>query len=494
MKPMGTACASFCFQRLAGRMARSLVPLLALSFAVAAGAQPIPPTLNKAFSPTSIVDGGTTVLTFTVTAPAGTPAVANVGFVDTLPTGLRVATPANVGGTCANAAAATIAVAGSGTITVTNLQVPAGASSCTVAVNVTNATGQVNASCGASPAAFTNTSANVTVTNVNNGIAPRCLIVSSIAPTLSKAFSPTSVVEGGSTVLTFTVAAPAGAPAVSNVGFVDTLPSGLRMANPANVGGTCANAVAATTAIAGSGTVTVTNLQVPAGASSCTVAVNVTNAAGQVNASCGASPAAFTNTSTNITVTNVSNGVAPSCLAVSPAMPMLNKAFSPTIVVDGGPTVLTFTVTAAAGAPAVSNVGFVDTLPSGLRVANPANVGGTCVNAVAATTAIAGSGTVTVANLQVPAGASSCTVAVNVTNVPGQVNANCGTSPAAFTNTSANVAVTNASNGVAPSCLAVSPAAPILTAAVIPTLNQWTIALLAMLVAVAALGVLRNRS
>ena len=318
--------------------------------------------------------------------------------------------------------------------------------------------------------------------------------ISAGAQTLNKAFSPATVVDGGTTVLTFTVTAPAGAPAVSNVGFVDALPSGLRVATAASVGGTCANAAAATTAAAGSGTITVTNLQVPAGASSCTVTVNVTNASGQVNASCGASPAAFTNTSANVTVTNVANGVTPSCLTVTSITPTLNKAFSPTTIVDGGTTVLTFTVTAPAGAPAVSNVGFVDALPSGLQVASVANVGGTCANAAAATTAVAGSGTITVTNLQVPAGTSSCTVAVNVTNTSGQVNASCGANPAAFTNTSANVTVTNVVNGVAPSCLTVTSITPTPTSVAIPTLSQWTLALLATLIGVVAVGALRNQT
>ena len=184
---MSMACAVSCLRRAVSCLAWFLVPALALSFAISAGAQ----TLNKGFSPTIVVDGGTTVLTFTVTSPAGAPAVSNVGFVDTLPSGLRVATPAGVGGTCANAAAATTATAGSGTITVTNLQVPAGSSSCTVAVSVTNASGQANASCGANPTAFTNTSSNVTVTNVVNGVTPSCLTVNSTTPTPASVAIPT---------------------------------------------------------------------------------------------------------------------------------------------------------------------------------------------------------------------------------------------------------------------------------------------------------------
>jgi uncharacterized repeat protein (TIGR01451 family) len=302
---------------------------------------------------------------------------------------------------------------------------------------------------------------------------------SAAAQTLGKAFSPTTIAGGGTTTLTFTVTNPAGAPAVSNVGFVDTLPSGLRVANPGAVGGTCANAAAATTANAGAGTITTTNLQVPAGASSCTVTVNVTNATGQVNASCAGNPAAFTNGAANVAVTNVVNAATASCVTV--LSPTLGKSFSPTTIGDGGTTTLTFTVTNPAGAPAVSNVGFVDTLPSGLRVATPAAVGGTCANAAAATIANAGASTITTSNLQVPAGAASCTVTVNVTNASGQVNASCAGDPAAFTNSVENVGVTNVVNGVTPVCISMT--SPTATAVAIPTLGQWVLMLLAMLVA-----------
>ena len=316
-----TRCATLGFATCAQKSVRWLA-IAALAFVEATAAQ----TLDKALGPTTIADGGTSVLTFTLSNPAGTPAVSNVGFVDSLPSGLRVANPSNVGGTCANAAAATIATAGTGTIMTTNLQVPAGASTCTVTVNVTNSAGQVNASCAGNPAAFTNSAGNVTVTNVTNGINASCMTVLSTTPTLAKSFNPTFIADGGTTTLTFTVTAPAGAPAVSNVGFVDTLPSGLRVANPANVGGTCANAAAATIATAGTGTITTTNLQVQAGASTCTVTVNVTNVLGQVNASCAGSPAAFTNSAGNVTVTNVTNAIASSCIsmpvAVAPSMPV----------------------------------------------------------------------------------------------------------------------------------------------------------------------------
>jgi uncharacterized repeat protein (TIGR01451 family) len=288
---------------------------LALAPAARGGVSVAVPSLTKSFSSPIIGAAGTTALTFTVTNPAGAPAVSNVGFVDTLPSGLIVANPPAVGGTCANAAAATTAGAGTGTITVSSLQVSAGPVSCTVTVNVTNAEGEFNASCSGSPAAFTNTSANVVATNVNNNVTPGC--VSVLVPTLSKTFQPTTINDGETTVLTFTLANPAGSPATSIVGFTDTLPSGLMVADPPAVGGTCANAAAATTASAGGSTVAVTFLQVPSGVSSCTVTVNVTNKTGQTNADCNLNPAAFTNFSANLEAVNAVVSSEPACLVVN---------------------------------------------------------------------------------------------------------------------------------------------------------------------------------
>lgn len=137
-------------------------------------------TLQKEFTPTTIGPGGTTQLRFTLANPAGAMARNDVGFVDTLPTGLRIAPAPSVGGTCVNAAAATFASSGGTTISVFNLQVQAGESSCTVTVNITNAPGQYNASCSQQPAAFTNSTNNVSVTNLTSAVSPSCLIVDRI--------------------------------------------------------------------------------------------------------------------------------------------------------------------------------------------------------------------------------------------------------------------------------------------------------------------------
>ncbi len=439
---------------------------------------PLSPTVTKSFSPNTFVVGGTTTLTFTVSNPANNPALSNINIVDQLPLGLQVAATPAIGGSCVNAAAATSAPANGGTITIANLQVPAGSSSCTVTVAVTNVPRQVNLSCDSSPALFTNAAGNLTVSNVTNGVLASCVTVTPKLPTLTKSFAPPTFPVGGTTTLTFTVTNPAENPALSNVGFVDTLPAGLQVAPGPVIGGTCTNAAAATSAPAGGTSISVANLQVPAGTAappadgSCTVTVAVTNKPGQVNASCDATPPEFTNSPASITsVSNVANGVVNSCVTVTPLPPVLAKSFSPNTFSVGGTTTLTFTVTNPLGNPALSNVGFVDTLPSGLQVAPGPVIGGTCTNAAAATSAPADGGTVTVVGLAVPTAAladSSCTVTVAITNKNGQVNPTCDAVPAAFTNKSTNVTVTNVTNGISDSCVTVTPLSPTLNKAFLP--------------------------
>lgn len=179
---------------------------------------------------------------------------------------------------------------------------------------------------------------------------------------------------------------------------------------------------------------------------------------------------------------------------VSVAVPSLTKSFSSPIIGAAGTTALTFTVTNPAGAPAVSNVGFVDTLPSGLIVANPPAVGGTCANAAAATTASAGGSTVAVTFLQVPSGVSSCTVTVNVTNKTGQTNADCNLNPAAFTNFSANLEAVNAVVSSEPACLVVNSTTGPPPAPQVPALSGGMLGVLAGSLAAAGIFLARRRA
>ena len=112
---------------------------------VTAGATASPPTVAMAFGAASIPVGGTTSLTFTITNPNTVPTpevrpalpspgtLTNIGFTDTLPAGLSIATPNNIGGSCGGVITAT---AGTNLVSITGLSLAAGAT-CGFGINIT---------------------------------------------------------------------------------------------------------------------------------------------------------------------------------------------------------------------------------------------------------------------------------------------------------------------------------------------------------------------
>jgi PKD repeat protein len=96
-----------------------------------------PPTLSKAFGAGSIFTNSTTTLTFTLSNPNSGASLTGVGFTDTLPAGLLVATPNGLTGSCGGGTIT--AVAGSSSVSLTGATLPA-SGSCTFAVNVTATT------------------------------------------------------------------------------------------------------------------------------------------------------------------------------------------------------------------------------------------------------------------------------------------------------------------------------------------------------------------
>lgn len=240
------------------------------------------PTLAKSFAPTTVgADTGNpttnySTLTFTIDNPGGS-ALTNVSFVDTLPTGLVIANPASltpavspsVSATCTNGGSlkgTVAATAGTNTIKLTGGAFTAVVTSCSFSVRVQ---GQLAGS-------YTNTTSYISssggINNTSTGQGISSLTVLS-APSINKAFGANSILTNGTTSLSFTITNPNTSTSLTGVNFTDSLPSGLTVASPNGLSGSCGGGTI--TATAGSGTVSLSGATL-AGSASCTFSLNVT--------------------------------------------------------------------------------------------------------------------------------------------------------------------------------------------------------------------------
>jgi uncharacterized repeat protein (TIGR01451 family) len=153
------------------------------------------------------------------------------------------------------------------------------------------------------------------------------------APTISKVFGAASIPLNATTSLTFTLANPNGAIALTAVAFSDIFPAGLVVATPNALANTCGGT---STATAGSGSYSLANGTVPAGGT-CTVSLNVT----------GTTAGVKVNTTSPVSSAQAPNG--------SPATATLTvgTATTTTLTSSRNPSTtgqaVTFTATVAAG-------------------------------------------------------------------------------------------------------------------------------------------------
>lgn len=171
----------------------------------------VTPQLDKQFSPSLVETGGTSTLTFTVTNTSELAAKNGWSFTDNLPNGLRVANPANLGGTCT---ADKAAAAGGTQIAITNGQLAAGQASCTVTVQVTSATAD----------SFTNDADNVTETGLDP---PGSTTVTFTGPSYTVQKTADSTVANPGKAVKYSVT-------VTNTGdwaYDDNAPAGLQRAS-----------------------------------------------------------------------------------------------------------------------------------------------------------------------------------------------------------------------------------------------------------------------
>jgi len=277
-----------------------------------------PPAIAKAFNPTTIPQTGTTLLTFTLTnPPANLFALTGVGFSDTLPLGLTVAS-SSIPNTCGTGTLTTTAA--TRTIVLTGGTIAA-SSQCSFGVTVT----------GVVSGSYTNTTGNVSSTNGGTGLAASANLVVASPPVIAKAFVPNSIAPGATSALTFTITNPvANAFSLAGVAFTDTLPINVVVSTPNGIVGSCG--AGTITATAGSGSISLSGGTVSAG-SNCSFSVNVTSAV----------LGNYTNTTSAVTSTNAGTG--------NTASANLSVAIQPTALASN------CTVAILASTPVVSNIG-----------------------------------------------------------------------------------------------------------------------------------------
>ncbi|HWW60543.1 MAG TPA: hypothetical protein VN181_04165, partial [Thermoanaerobaculia bacterium] len=411
------------------------------------------PTASKDFTPPTILAGGTSTLTITLSNSNGAP-ITGVAFTDTYPAGVFNAATPNASTTCGG----TVTTPTSGSVSLSGGTIPANGS-CIVAVTLTSS---VAGSHQNTLAAGAVTSSNAPA---NAGAAVASLLVIG-PPAVSKSFTPSSVAVLEPSTLTITLTNPNAGTAITGVAFIDDYPSGVVNANPANASTTCGGALIASN---GGTSVALSGGTIAAGGS-CTVTVTVLASA----------PGNYPNTIDpgDVTSANAGSNTAPATATLSVDVlppPSVTKTFTPSVIAPGESTIITITLTNG-NAQAITGVAFTDNYPSGMVNATTPNATSTCGGIVSA---VPGDDALSLSGGTIPAN-GSCTVTVRVVTL----------NPGSYQNVLPAGSVTSAN--AAPNAAAVTGTLSAAVAEAIPALDGRALLALALLLGVVAVFALRS--
>ena len=384
-------------------------------------------TVGKSFTPAGPLNEGAIARMVITISNFSVNALNSVAVSDNLPLAsagggqMRIATPPNTATSCGGTPVIT-AQAGSTSIQMNGATVPARANSgagaagaCTLQVDVVAGAGSYSntASAVASQTYANGSSAsNVGPITGTAAITFNSALCSSAAP-CSKTFRPSVVTTGGRSTVTIHLV-NSGALALSGVGVVDPLPTGMHVATPANAYTSCAGSTAITI-VADRSSLSLAGADL-AGNGSCDLVFDViaTGSANWTNTIPAGSITAQGGVVNQAAVSGVLNYAAPTNLTVA-------KATSPSTLTFPG-QVSRLTITINNGSTAVSNLSLTDYFTSTGQSGAPANgmviaaapsgstscAGGTVV-ATAGGTSVSLSGATLAAN-------ASCTIGVNITS------------------------------------------------------------------------------
>ncbi len=228
----------------------------------------------KGFEPLTVFGGSASTMSVQLTNPNNV-TLTGIAFTDGMPAGMIIASPANLSvGTCGGTLTG---APGAGSFSFSGGSLPA-TRTCTLTMSVTmtvngNLTNSIAAGAVHTASGATNPDpADASLTNLPGA-------------SVSKFFSPNTIVAGGVSTLTITIQNTSAIP-LDGMGLADilpgTLPAGLEIANPTNAATTCSDpahvppVTPTVTAAAGSQNVGLANGSLAANAS-CTITVSVTS-------------------------------------------------------------------------------------------------------------------------------------------------------------------------------------------------------------------------
>lgn len=369
------------------------------------------PTLSKGYDKNTIGAGMPATLTFMIDNPAGAIARTGLSFTDALPAGLEVAAIPNLATSGCGAVPSITTSAGAASIIANSFDLAAGASSCTISVDVT----------GDTAGSYVNSAAQITAisSQLRNGVTDQTLNVRQVI--LSKSYSPAEVFETASSTLTFTLTNGSGNPAQGNLTFTDTLTagSGLTITGVTDLSGSGCSATTPTYNATGDPSVTLSGAGMAEGTASCSFTVTVTGNTGGT----------YSNSAANISGASNPIDYASLDATLNVAQLGIAKAFVPDTVDVYEPSEMTFTLTNTSSID-LTDVNFTDTL-TGFYVHDTA-IGGSCTGVVSAPALTAGA---TSLDLTVPtlSAGSSCTIVISV------ASSNASPTGSPYTNTTSAV-------------------------------------------------------
>jgi hypothetical protein len=388
-----------------------------------------PPDLTKVFNPSIISNGGTSTLTFTITNSNPAITLTGVGFnpnPDVLPTGLTATAiapttlpiAAGCGGSASFQVTSTAVyfsgatIAGGGTCTLPSITVTANGSATGTLQNcevpTSNEAGPGPQGCG-----------NITIAATAN------------PPSLTKVFSPKTILQGSNTILQFTLTNPSASTQLTNVSFTDNTttgwPAGLQITPasqtiPISVPCSSGTLSGGTLTVTGGNSITFSGGTLSAGATNCVFpspGLSVTGIlTGLQQNTTAVVTATDPSTGSTVTGTQASDSVTVNQPPANP--PVIVKSFAQSNIAVNGTTTVTFTITNPNLTIPLSGISFTDSpLPSGIQ-ATPAT-GSACGGTYTATAT-----SITLTGGSLAAGAS-CTIQVTVTGITAGSYTNCVT-------------------------------------------------------------------